>query len=222
MINNVSDPLVIQQENSVVKRYDLTNFLIDEYGFKDYLEIGVAFGRCIRSVKAENKDGVDPVVEANVTCPEINFKMTSNNFFELDEIKNKKYDIVFIDGLHETNQVDIDIQNALKHLNEDGFVLLHDCNPVSYESQLVPRQATAWNGDVWKSIVKLRCTDVDLDISVVDTDYGVGVIRKGKNKKVENFTLEQCLDWNTFFKNRKEILNLIEPSEFFEKYKNNG
>ena len=163
MINNTQDREVIEQENSIVKRYDLTNYLIEQYNFVDYLEIGVAFGNCVRNVKVKNKDAVDPVVEANVRCPEINYEMTSNEFFALEKIQNKKYDVIFIDGLHETTQVDIDIQNSLKHLNEGGFILLHDCNPVSYESQLVPRQATAWNGDVWKSIVKLRCSDVDSD-----------------------------------------------------------
>lgn len=218
MINNSNDQLVMEQESSIFKRYDLTNFLINQYNFKDYLEIGVAFGNCIRNVNAENKDGVDPVVEENVTCPEINYRMTSNDFFKLDEIQNKKYDIIFIDGLHESTQVDIDIRNALKHLNSGGFILLHDCNPVSYDSQLVPRQATAWNGDVWKSIVKLRCSDVNLDICVVNTDYGIGVITNGKNKKIEKFTIDECLDWKTFEKNKKYILNLIEPTEFFDKY----
>ena len=218
MINNTQDREVIEQENSIVKRYDLTNYLIEQYNFVDYLEIGVAFGNCVRNVKVKNKDAVDPVVEANVRCPEINYEMTSNEFFALEKIQNKKYDVIFIDGLHETTQVDIDIQNSLKHLNEGGFILLHDCNPVSYESQLVPRQATAWNGNVWKSIVKLRCSDVDLDINVVDTDYGVGVIAKGKNKKIDKFTLDECLDWNTFSDNKKYILNLIGPGKFFEKY----
>ena len=218
MINNTQDREVIEQENSIVKRYDLTNYLIEQYNFVDYLEIGVAFGKCVRNVKVKNKDAVDPVVEANVRCPEINYEMTSNEFFALEKIQNKKYDVIFIDGLHETTQVDIDIQNSLKHLNEGGFILLHDCNPVSYESQLVPRQATAWNGNVWKSIVKLRCSDVDLDINVVDTDYGVGVISKGKNKKIDKFTLDECLDWNTFSDNKKYILNLIGPDKFFEKY----
>ncbi len=73
-----------------------------------------------------NGDAVDPVVEVNVRCPEINYEMTSNEFFALEKIQNKKYDVIFIDGLHETTQVDIDIQNSLKHLNEGGFILLHD------------------------------------------------------------------------------------------------
>jgi hypothetical protein len=218
MINNGQDARVIAQNNSIIKRYDLVNHIINKNGFKDYLEIGVANGDCIRKIEAKNKDGVDPVVEAEVTCPEINYKMTSNDFFALPEISNKKYDVIFIDGLHHSDQVDIDIKNSLEHLNDGGFVFLHDCNPCSYESQLVPRQATAWNGDVWKSIVKLRHTNVNLDISVVNTDYGVGVITVGKNEPIDKFTLEESLDWNVFESDRKYFLNLLEVDEFFDKY----
>ena len=56
MINNTQDRLIIVQENSIVKRYDLINYIINKYGFKDYLEIGVAFGHCIRRIEAPNKD----------------------------------------------------------------------------------------------------------------------------------------------------------------------
>jgi hypothetical protein len=218
MINNTHDILIIEQNNSIVKRYDLVNYIINKYNFKDYLEIGVAFGDCIRRIEAPNKDGVDPVVEEKVTCAEINYKMGSNEFFALSEITNKKYDVIFIDGLHHSEQVDIDIKNSLEHLNDGGFILLHDCNPPSYDSQLVPRQAVAWNGDVWKSIVKLRHLDIDLDISVVNTDYGVGIISKGKNIPIDGFTLEESLNWNNFVNNRKYFLNLLEIDEFFDKY----
>ena len=218
MIDNTRDALIIAQANSMVKRYDLVNYIINKYSFKDYLEIGVAHGDCIKRIEAENKDGVDPVVEATVTCPEINYKMGSNDFFALPEITNKKYDVIFIDGLHHSEQVDIDIKNSLEHLNDGGFVFLHDCNPPSYASQLVPRQAVAWNGDVWKSIVKLRHLDIDLDISVVNTDYGVGIISKGKNYPIDKFTLEESLEWDVFSSDRKYFLNLLEIDEFFDKY----
>jgi hypothetical protein len=221
ILDNTQDPLVIEQESSNFKRFNLINFLIDEYNFKDYLEIGVAFGTCIRNVKAQNKDAVDPVVEPNVRCPEINYEMTSDDFFKLEETKDKFYDIIFIDGLHHSDQVDIDIQNSLKHLREGGFILLHDCNPVSYESQLVPRQAVAWNGDVWKSIIRLRWEN-KLEASVVDTDYGVGVVRRGKSEGINQsiHTLENCLDWEYFQNNKKHLLDLITPNEFFKKYTN--
>ena len=60
--------------------------------------------------------------------------MTSNRFFsQLDQekilYKNIRFDVIFIEGLHLAEQVDRDISNALRYLKDDGFIVLHDCNP---------------------------------------------------------------------------------------------
>lgn len=220
MLNNTQTPEVIKQENSKVKRYDLVNHVMEKYSFSTYLEIGVAFGHSIRAVKAAVKDGVDPVVEAHVQCPEINYRMTSDEFFALEETQNKKYDVIFIDGLHHSDQIDVDIQNSLNHLSDNGFIFLHDCNPVSYESQLVPRQAVAWNGDGWKSIIKVRYNNKDLKTCVVDTDYGVGVIKKETSQGInqESYSIEDCLTWEYFTFHKIELLDLITPEEFYNRF----
>ena len=208
--------------DNATKRYDLINFLINEYDFKDYLEIGVNDGSCIRKINIENKDGVDPSPNSEIgfgdPVPEINYQITSDEFF--NNYAYKKYDIIFIDGLHHSDQVDKDIQNSLKYLNDGGFILLHDCNPPEYEVQLVPRQTGIWNGDVWKSIVKLRCTDPSLEINVVDTDWGVGVIRRGNSEIYTKNNLNECLEWDYLDLNRDELLNIISVDEFYNKNKN--
>lgn len=209
-------------DDNASKRYDLINFLINEYDFKDYLEIGVNDGSCIRKINIENKDGVDPSPNSELgfgePVPEINYQVTSDYFF--DNYVYKKYDVIFIDGLHHSDQVDKDIQNSLRYLNDGGFILLHDCNPPEYEIQLVPRQTGIWNGDVWKSIVRLRCTDPNLEINVIDTDWGIGVIRKGKSNIYTKSSLSRCLQWEYFDVNRDELLNIISVDDFLKKYKN--
>jgi hypothetical protein len=199
------------------KRYDLINFLNKRFKFNNYLEIGVNDGYCIRRIEIPNKDGVDPQHSAETNgnfVPEINFQMTSDEFFQ--NHVNTKYDVIFIDGLHHSEQVDKDIINSLAHLKEGGFILLHDCNPPTYEMQIVPRQTGLWNGDVWKSIVKARKIQ-GLEVSVVDTDWGVGVIRRGSQQVIQ-YPLEQCLDWNFFDGHREEILNIISVEDFYKKY----
>jgi hypothetical protein len=209
-------------DDNAIKRFDLINYIADQYHFNDYLEIGVNDGSCIRKINMLNKDGVDPSPNSELgygdPVPEINYQITSDEFF--NSYVNKKYDVIFIDGLHHSDQVDKDIQNSLKYLNDDGFILLHDCNPPEYEIQLVPRQTGIWNGDVWKSIVKLRCTNPSLQINVVDTDWGVGVIRKIPSNIYTKTTLEECLEWSYFDSNRDELLNIISVSEFFNKFEN--
>ena len=70
-----------------------------------------------------------------------------------------KFDLIFIDGLHIYDQVKKDILNSLDVLNEKGFILLHDCFPLKYLDQAVPRAQKHWNGDVWRAILESRTYD---------------------------------------------------------------
>lgn len=204
-------------------RYQLINFLIKENKYKKYLEIGVHKGENIKEIKCELIDSIDPYISNDIQKSEeypVKFRMTSDEFFEnIATTLNYKYDIIFIDGLHITEQVDKDINNSLKYLNENGTIILHDCNPIYYNSQIVPRIYDYWNGDVWKSIVKIRNRS-DLDVFVIDSDTGLGVIRKNGNKP-SNSKNSEILDWEYFDKNRKTLLNLISETDFLLKYLKN-
>ena len=49
--------------------------------------------------------------------------MTSNEFFFNN---SKKYDLIFVDGDHSSDQVKIDIDNSWKILNKGGYLILDD------------------------------------------------------------------------------------------------
>jgi hypothetical protein len=214
--NNLQEPEVIRYLNSEIQRYHIINYLIEKYKLVNYLEIGVFKGENIREIKAVHKDGVDPGAEGFVV-PEVNYPMTSDTFFELikghDDIK---YDIIFIDGLHHADQVEKDIQNALNHLVPNGFIVMHDCNPVSYEAQLIPRETIAWNGDTWKAFVDFKFNHSLYKCCVIDTDFGVGIIQNNNNER-NKLSLEKW-SWNEFDKNKKQLLNLISWDEFKTTY----
>lgn len=207
--------------DSTPQRWDLINHLIKQRNYKKYLEIGVNDGLCIRKINIEHKDGVDPYPGSEVggaVVPEINYRMTSDDFFKSID-KNIVYDIIFIDGLHICEQVNRDILNSLNHLNQNGIIVIHDCNPTAYEFQLVPRQTGIWNGDVWKSIVNLRCNRGDLKVSVVDTDWGVGIVHYGDQTLYTKQNADYITNnWEFFDKNRNEILNMISVEEFYNQY----
>ena len=209
--NNLNEYEAIRNINSEIQRYHVINYLIDRYNLTNYLEIGVFHGDNIRKVKALHKDAVDPGLEG-VVVPEVNYPITSDAFFELihghDEIK---YDIIFIDGLHHAEQVSRDIENSLNHIVDGGFIILHDCNPISYESQLVPRQTVVWNGDVWKSIIRFKQKYQNMQSCVIDADFGVGVIRAGDRNVSEKI---HQYDWEEFYKNKIKMLNLVSWDEF--------
>jgi hypothetical protein len=215
MTNNLQEPEVIRYLNSEIKRFDIINYLIEKYKLINYLEIGVFQGENIRKVKASHKDGVDPGHEGYVV-PEVNYPMTSDDFFNLLKgHEDIKYDIIFIDGLHHADQVEKDIKNSLNHIINGGFIVLHDCNPVSYEAQLIPRQTIAWNGDVWKAFVNFKAHYPKMECSVIDTDFGVGVIKVGEQVVIPQ---DNIWDWEHFNSNRKELLNLITWDEFKTTY----
>lgn len=194
-----------------MKRHELINFLIEKYNFDNYLEIGVSNGENYKKINCKNKISVDPAegfyAHANPT-----YKMTSDEFFEVVCAELEKFDIIFIDGLHHSEQVDKDIKNSLKFLNENGFIVLHDCNPISEESQVVPRvKRGVWNGDVWKSIVKFRNSNSEYGCVVIDDDFGLGVI-SSLIKKDESF--EYTLTYDFLTKNREKYLGLINFEDF--------
>lgn len=211
LIDNTNDYEALRFRKDQIKRFHVINYLIDKYGLSNYLEIGVLKGENIRKVNAAHKDGVDPGAERHI-APEVNFRMTSDAFFEsIINDEKKIYDIIFNDGLHHADQVKKDIQNAIRHITPGGFILMHDCNPISYESQLVPRKTIVWNGDPWKTFVEFKGMHPNLQCCVVDSDYGIGVIRINQNLEKKPFLIPE---WKEFDQNRKYYLNLVTWNEF--------
>ena len=194
-------------------RTEIINSLIRKYNYKSYLEIGVNTplqpGYNWIGIKIQTKHGVDPNVETT-------FQMTSDEFFEKHVAQ--KYDIIFIDGLHIFEQVYKDIINSLKYLNDNGTIVVHDCNPIEEITQRRKRASDAWHGDVWKSILKLRTEEKNLEVFTVDTDEGCGIIRKGSQELLLADKNINIYDFSYLEKNRENVLNLISVDSFKEKY----
>jgi len=158
--------------------------------------------------------------------------MTSDDFFKINK---QKFDIIFIDGMHEFHFVYRDIINSLDILNENGVIVLHDCNPENEVIQMVPETKDGiwtnqewvdfaenwrklsvdgnWSGDCWKAIVKFRSLHNNFKTFVIDTDFGVGIITKS-TKSVEPLILNEELTYKNLEKNRKEWLNLFSIDDF--------
>ena len=189
-------------------RWDLIDYLIKKYDYKDYLEIGCDRDQLFSRIKLENKIGVDPYSGGNV-------RKTSDDFF-LEN--NKTFDLVFIDGLHTYAQVKKDILNSIKFLNINGIILVHDCLPDTMSKQAVPRYKMQWNGDVWKAIVDLRQSP-DLDIYTCEMDQGIGIIKKKNNTSILKLSTEiDKLKFKDYFDNYKEYMRVINLDEFKKKF----
>lgn len=177
---------------------NIINSYIQRYNYKSYLEIGVHRGNCFRNIICDYKVGVDPDRSSVSTT----HYTTSDDFFS----NNKKtFDIIFIDGLHHSEQVEKDINNSLKFLNQNGTIIVHDCMPESEIEQNIPRNSKVWTGDVWKAWVKFRQRE-DLHMFVFDIDYGIGVIQRGLQTPLY---IEEELTWENYKRNKMMWLNLI-------------
>ena len=77
------------------KRFEIIQEIINLKNYKSYLEIGCDRNQSFSNINIEKRVGIDPVEGGT-------HKMTSDQFFK---INNDKFDIIFIDGLHEYHQV---------------------------------------------------------------------------------------------------------------------
>ena len=191
-------------------RLDLINYVIEKNKYNKYLEIGCHNNEVFDQIRIK-KIGVDPISGGN-------FRGTSDYFFSEN---SKKFDCIFIDGLHEYNQVSEDIKNSLNVLNDNGIILLHDCLPTTLHKQAVPRYKNIWNGDVWKCIVYYR-TLKNIDIVTCKIDQGISAVRKIKNKdfldlNVKNF---KELKFRDFYYNYPKYMRILEYKDFLEYIKN--
>ena len=192
-------------------RTELINYFIKKYNYKSYLEIGVQDYYCnCDKIDVELKHAVDPFPRNK--CDYI---MTSDNFFNMIA-SEQMYDIIFIDGLHHSDQVERDVLNSMKHLNKGGTILLHDCLPEQEQHQFREDLGGPWNGDVWKALAKFRMTLTDWTIVTIDTDCGIGVMREGYNK-LYPYKEESELDWNFLVKNVMELMNVVSVNDFLNK-----
>jgi hypothetical protein len=219
--------------------------IIDKIQAQIYVEIGVRDAAVINKVNAPFKYGIDPffslsgIDSLKKIFHLLNFKamdITSDSFFAEKlpaRIKKEGIDVIFVDGLHTYNQALTDVENSLKYLNENGFIIMHDCNPVSALSAFPIKESFSeiedyikkekiegwnwnWNGDVWKALVHLRIMHDDLQIFTINADWGLGIIKKGPSEKLNKLTVEELkiADYSLLENNRIELLNLREPSFF--------
>lgn len=198
-----------------MKRFDIINKYISKYNLNSYLEIGVR-NRLdnFDKIDCSNKLCVDPDIRAKA-----DLIMTSDEFFKT---KNDMFDIVFIDGLHEAHQVFKDIRNSLNHLNKNGIIVCHDCNPQSavsacdYEDWYKNEESRRiWNGDCWKGFVKYRF-ESDYNCFVIDEDCGCGIINTNEKSIVNKkcFSIGELV-YDDLDKNRIELLGLVSSDEVF-------
>jgi hypothetical protein len=191
-----------------MKRHELINKLIQDNGFKTYLEIGLGDGRNFAKIKCEQKAGVDPNAAGVGIMQEFSVAVISEEsdyFFKY--AADHKFDIIFIDGLHTAEQVERDIVNSWNCLNKGGIILLHDINPPTKESQMVPKVSSPWKGDVWRAFGGFMAKYVKVQAYTTLDDTGIGWIHKSRHK-VELGFIDSETTYEKFDSMRDYYLNI--------------
>jgi len=197
-----------------------------------YLEIGVEYGQTITKTHFFDKTGVDPdpKCEFNYIC-----KMTSDEFFNSFNVLSihsddinlsncKKFDVIFIDGMHQVEYVLKDFNNSIKYLNKDGKIFLDDIIPFNYnEQRKIPlkhyyengilKYGEPWTGDVWKFIYHLL---LNYNNNIKSFSYfhnsnyrGIAEIMINNIFHIEDNELEQINKYE-YFKDFNNYIKLLE------------
>ena len=194
-------PIVRANAPALDGKMDRTLFIMylkRRFGYESFLEIGCRSDSNFTRVPFADKVGVDPIAGGNV-------RATSDEFFATC---NRTFDLIFVDGLHESDQVIRDAANALRHLNPGGTLLFHDCKPLfEHEGAFPMAQGTVfWNGTVWKAIAHLR-TAPDIDVITADFDWGIGIVRIAPNSNPISLHVPYAqLTWSDYLANWKAYL----------------
>ncbi len=215
-----------------MNRLQILQRILDATDARRYLEIGVYNGPIFLRLRVRYKVAVDPEMRIGKRKKlkwlfenPCNFmaryhRVTSDEFFARARYR-KPFDLVFIDGFHTYRQSLVDVENALDLLAEDGLIVLHDCAPPS-ESAARPVSTYAeakslglkeWCGDVWKTIVHLRSLRQDLSVFVLDCDFGVGIVRRGRSEPMLDLDRRRIdrLSYRDLAARKAELLNLKPP-----------
>lgn len=213
----------------------ILNYLIFRHNYKTYLEIGLDEPQStFVDIMVADKESCDPYIGREITpiiSKYLTYHMTSDEMF-IQMSSDKKYDLIFVDGLHDGRQVVKDVINSLKHLNKNGLIVVHDClpqfdywaepefnkdNPKRYLENGV--FDGTWNGTTWQALPILK--NIGVEFKVVDIEYGLGVIRyQDKNFEYNDnmFVESKYEDVFSDINVRNNTLNVIDEELFLNKY----
>ena len=187
----------------------LINDLISDLNYKSYLELGVSIGESWKLISCENKIGVDNNINVANEFDGVIHATTDDYFLN----NQNKFDIIYIDALHEKNQVYKDFKNSFNALNDSGIIIFHDINPLDISQ-------THFNssGDVFELWIELAKT---YKVYIIKNEYdgdSVGIFIKSKNSKFIDIEVKDYT-YQFFSENREDFISYLNYEEIINKIK---
>lgn len=150
-----------------VSRLEVVQSCLDLFEDPHYLEIGVCEAKTFAPLRAGRKVAVDPAFREgalDLIAAQPNaeaHELTSDAYFG-GPGRGRRFDVIYLDGLHTFEQTLRDLLNAVVVLNDKGIVVVDDVYPDSYHASLRDRRQStklrqalglgggAWMGDVYR------------------------------------------------------------------------
>lgn len=202
-------------------KHELLNKLISDFKFERYLEIGLGpLQETWKHINIEDKTCVD-VIKVGESLP--TYLGTSDDFFKQSE---KMFDLIYIDGDHQSDQVRKDLVNSLKALKPGGVIVMHDIAPAS-RTETNPRSS----GDAFKIFMEIRKNPhLQAYTYFFRSGDAVGIVWRGINHEILNVTSEG--DSYDIYENQKgdilrpesleNILKMFKDSRETKSWNNDG
>ena len=207
------------------------NKIASQLNLNSYLEIGVQRGITFNAINnIPYKTAVDPNFKFNYKNHESDstkfFEITSDVFFKNNK---SKFDLIFLDGLHEFKQTYRDFVNALEFSNEKSIIIIDDVFPNDVYSSLTGPNVSSnycyflrqsfhpenrdgrWHGDVFKTIAFIHDFYPNITLQTISNQYGnpqTICYRKPRENFQPKFNSFEAIERLSFF-------DMIQNMEFF-------
>lgn len=190
-----------------VSRRDVVQSCLDLFHEPDYLEVGVCEGSTFRHIRAARKVAVDPAFapgvldelrpQAGVEAHEV----TSDAYFGTIA-GERRFDVIYLDGLHTFEQTLRDLLNALVRLKDPGVIVIDDVYPDSYHGSLPDRERTRlimrhteassrkWMGDVYRLTFFIDSFAQQLSYRMTSNNHGQLIVWRKARPSVAERSVE--------------------------------
>ena len=162
-----------------------------------------------------DKCGVDFPNEKNYN-EHITYRMTSDEMFRTMP-KDKKWDLIFIDGYHSEGQSKMDIVHSMAHLSENGFLMVHDILP--REEKYCGDQPIymEWSGNVYKSILDLNKIRVKYVTVANGVDTCIIPHQKLSEGDVEEYLQPSNYTYEDYERDNRSAIHIVPTDKIFRK-----
>lgn len=193
----------------MITRAEVVQGILSLFESPRYLEVGVNKGETFHKVSAHEKVAVDPkflfdldiarTQQGSATYHEV----TSDEYFGSLVSSQERFDVIYLDGLHTSEQTLRDFINAMTFLRDDGIIIIDDVRPPSYVASIPDRRtfnrvreyvgsaSKSWMGDVFRLVYFIETFAQQFSYRIVSDNHGQAIVWKSARRTVPRRTISE-------------------------------